>query len=64
MSYQTAKACFADMQRYAPMPTHPAEYDLAAGLLNLCDAIQQDTAETQRLLRVLVQAVEDLQRRR
>ena len=64
MSYDKTRQCLGDMQRYAPASLKPVEYDLAAALVNLTDAIQADFAETHRLIRVLGQAVAELQRQR
>lgn len=63
MSYDIARKCLADMQRYAPAKTKPIEYDLAAALVNLADAIQADMAETRRQLAGLREMLEDIQRR-
>lgn len=62
MSYATALKCLADLQQYAPPATKPIEYDLAAALSNIVDAVQSDFLSVHSALTALKNQLEDLER--
>lgn len=62
MSYDAARTCLSAVQGNAPPHLKPIEYDLAAALLNLADAIQEDFRSLRFEVSSLRQKVESLER--